>query len=436
MPSHRPPESVLPRAPGLDLTVALWREGYRFIPSRCDALGTDGFRTRLMLRPAICLRGPEAVALLYAPDSTTRVGAMPDTTLRLLQDKGSVQQLEGDAHRARKAVFLDLLTEPERVSDLVARFREAWREALPRWQAAGRIRLMEEMNLVLARAALGWCGLEVDRRDLGHIAHALFVMSDRSGHFGPATVSALLRRNEVERLIAARIADIRAGTVAAPPGSPLAVLTGPIETGGALLPLEVATVEVLNLLRPIVAVGRWITFAAHALHVYPEWHMAFREGFCDMVEPFCEEVRRLYPFFPMVGAVATRDLEWNGIALPEGSWLLVDLYGTMHDPRSFAGPDRFRPERLLSHRDEAPSFVPQGGGRPATSHRCPGEAVTVSLLVEAVRLLTTGMRYAVPPQDLAIRLSVIPARPASGMILTDVQAVEPTAGGGMFEATT
>jgi fatty-acid peroxygenase len=39
----------LPHAEGFDQTLAFLREGYRFIGARCDALGSDAFRARLML---------------------------------------------------------------------------------------------------------------------------------------------------------------------------------------------------------------------------------------------------------------------------------------------------------------------------------------------------------------------------------------------------
>jgi fatty-acid peroxygenase len=74
----------------IDATVALLREGYEFIPNRCGRLNSDIFLTRLMLRKVICMRGPEAAALFYGSDNLTRVGSMPQTVLRLLQNKGSV----------------------------------------------------------------------------------------------------------------------------------------------------------------------------------------------------------------------------------------------------------------------------------------------------------------------------------------------------------
>ena len=85
----------LPRTPFPDGTVTFLKEGYEFVSRQCDHLGSDAFETRIMLQRMVCMRGPEAAKLLYGPAPLTRVGSMPTTVLRLLQDKGSVQQLDG-----------------------------------------------------------------------------------------------------------------------------------------------------------------------------------------------------------------------------------------------------------------------------------------------------------------------------------------------------
>lgn len=58
-------------------SLALLREGYTFISSRCDRFGTDAFRTRLMLRPVICLRGAEAAEFFYGGGRFGRKGHAP-----------------------------------------------------------------------------------------------------------------------------------------------------------------------------------------------------------------------------------------------------------------------------------------------------------------------------------------------------------------------
>jgi fatty-acid peroxygenase len=144
----------IPRDPVFDSTLAFWREGYGFISRRCDQLGSDIFSTRLMLRRAICVRGADAARMFYDGERFTRHGAMPQITLCLLQDKGSVPQLDGAAHRHRKAMFLSMLLAAEQIERLTGDFRREWIVAIESWKRRGEIPLFDETNLVLTRAVL------------------------------------------------------------------------------------------------------------------------------------------------------------------------------------------------------------------------------------------------------------------------------------------
>ena len=57
-----------------------------------------------------------------------------------------------------------------------------------------------------------------------------------------------------------------------------------------------------------------------------------------------------------------------------------------------------------------------GGGDVATGHRCPGEAVTLTMLAVAAQMIARTP-YALPAQDLDYDLSRIPTRPRTGVIL-------------------
>lgn len=57
--------------------LALRRDPYRFISTRCLHFGTDLFEARLMLERTICLRGREAAALFYSRQRFRRGGVMP-----------------------------------------------------------------------------------------------------------------------------------------------------------------------------------------------------------------------------------------------------------------------------------------------------------------------------------------------------------------------
>ncbi|WP_338666250.1 hypothetical protein VQH23_25910 (plasmid) [Pararoseomonas sp. SCSIO 73927] len=64
------------------------------------------FEARLLLRRTICMKGPEAAALLCDVDRFGRRGAMPVRIQKTLLGRGGVQGLDDAAHRHRKAMFM------------------------------------------------------------------------------------------------------------------------------------------------------------------------------------------------------------------------------------------------------------------------------------------------------------------------------------------
>ena len=70
------------------------------------------------------------------------------------------------------------------------------------------------------------------------------------------------------------------------------------EPDGKPLSSGTAAVELINILRPTVAVTRFVAFAGLALHDHPKWRRRFETGTEADLEPFVQEVRRFYPFFP------------------------------------------------------------------------------------------------------------------------------------------
>jgi fatty-acid peroxygenase len=414
--------SAPPRAPGFDNTLALFREGYDFIGKRCRQLGADGFETRLMLRPVLCLQGEEAARLVYGSGLFTRKGAMPPTTLRLLQDKGSVQSLDGPAHRHRKALFVRMLmqTPPDRMVQL---FEQHWRKALASWEQAGKTELFGAANLVLTRAAWEWTGLPPAELNAKSMCDRLVGMVENAGRVDPRMWGELARRSATERQVEDLVKRIRSGELALPTSAPARLIAEHRDETGKILASRVAAVELINLLRPIVAVGRWILFSGMALHQHPQWRTRLAAGADDWLEPFAEEVRRLYPFFPVIGGVATAPFTWGGKRYEAGQWVMLDLFGTNHDPRLSPEPTRFEPERAPSWRAQDFRFMPQGAGDTRTDHRCPGEQMTVALMVSAIRMLTREMSFAIPEQDLDLPFNRLPTRPSGGLRLTQVRAV-------------
>ena len=400
-----------------DSTLPFLREGYPFISSRCEALGTDVLRSRLALRPVTFVRGAEAAAMFYDGEHFSRTAALPPSVQHLLQDTGSVQSLDGAAHHHRKQAFLSLMA-PEAMDRLGDLFEAEWRAAETRWTGQ-RVVLHEAVREILTRTVCRWAGVPLREDEARMRTRELGLMIDGAGRFGPYNWYARARRRRTERWAQGIIERIRAGGLQAAAGTAAQVFAHHVDAQGHRLPAEIAAVELINVLRPTVAVARFVVFAAVALHQHPRWRAVFAAGDTDDLESFVQEVRRFYPFFPAVPGRTTKAFAWGGHRFRQGEWVILDLYGTCHDPRLWADPDSFQPERFRgwSWHEHPNTLIAQGAGEHARDHRCPGEGSTVELLKRAVVLLAAS-EHAVPPQDLSIALNRFPALPRSGFVLT------------------
>jgi fatty-acid peroxygenase len=388
-----------------DDTLALALEGYAFIGNRCRALNTDVFETRLMLQRTICMRGVEAARMFYDRERIQREGAAPLRVQATLFGKGGVQSLDGEAHLARKRLFVSLL-ERGSITRLASMFEQQLLAAAPRWTK--RTVLFDELQDILAHVACEWVGVRIDddRR-----VRDITAMIEGSGGAGPRHWRARVGRARAEWWAEREIDQIRTGKM-----PPLGVLGQIAQTD---LDRHTAAVELLNIIRPTVAVSRYIVFAALALHEFP--HVADLLRGETMLEPFVHEVRRFYPFFPAVVGRVRKPFEWQGVEFAEHARVMLDLYGTNHDERSWPEPSEFRPERFVGWNGDRFSLIPQGGGDTETGHRCPGEQLTIDLMKTAVRVLTRRITYDVPAQDLGVSLARIPALPASRFVIENVQ---------------
>lgn len=210
-------------------------------------------------------------------------------------------------------------------------------------------------------------------------------------------------RRQAERWGARRIEQQRQAGDAMPSGSPADRLARYLELGEQPLAPRVAAVELLNLLRPVVAISYFLLYAMVELARRPVW----QERLCNddaWLLPFSQEVRRLYAFFPFVAARVVQPFDWRGMQLQRGARVMLDLYGSNRAPDAWENPDAFSPERFLYRELDAHTQIPQGGGDHASGHRCPGEWVTLDIMQACLRTLCRNIRYRAP------RLAGKPAR--------------------------
>ncbi|HEX2130111.1 MAG TPA: cytochrome P450 [Actinophytocola sp.] len=396
----------------LDSSVPILAEGYGWMPDRRARTGAATVRTRVMGQRAVGLCGPDAARFFYDEAHVRRHGAIPEPVRATLFGKGAVHTLDGAAHRCRKDVFLSLAT-PEATAALAASVAASWDECA--WTPGRPVVLFDEASRVLTRGVCRWAGVPLAESEVADLAGDLVAMVDGFATPGPRHWRARLGRKRRENWLAGLVRGVRDGSVAAPDGSALERVARHREPDGEPLSPRLAAVELLNVIRPTVAVCWFVAFAGHALHRWPEHRRRLAAG--GMVTEFVHELRRFYPFAPFVAGRAVTDLTWEGEQIPEGSLVLLDLWGHNHDARYWDEPFRFRPERFAGREVGEFDLVPQGAGDPRTNHRCPGESFTVALL-EAIVPRLAALGHQVPAQDLRISLHRIPARVRSGMIIT------------------
>jgi fatty-acid peroxygenase len=396
--------------------MSLLVKGYGWLPDLRRARGGRTVPTRLMGLRATAVEGPTAARFFYDEDHVRRSGAIPEPVQATLFGKGAVHTLDGEAHRVRKAMFVALLMHEDGIDSLAKRATEAWDEAAAEWARRGRVVMFEDSAQVIAGAVCRWAGVAVTDDEVPDVARDLQALVDGFATAGPRHWRARRARGRRERWLAGLVQGVRGGAVTVPEGSAVGVVARHVDADGKLLDPRVAAVELLNIIRPTVAVSWFLAFSAHALIRRPEVRDRLADGDPAYAEAFAHEVRRFYPFAPFVGGRAPRDVEWDGVRIPANSMVLLDLYGQNHDPDVWGDPYAFRPERFLARDVGAFELVPQGGGDPRTGHRCPGEQLTVALL-SALAVRLARLSFDVPAQDLSISLRRIPARPKSGVVL-------------------
>jgi fatty-acid peroxygenase len=390
-----------------DLGIMLARHGYGAIAlDRTARSGGDTYASRLLGRRAVVLGDADGARAFYDESLATRAGAVPPPVAWLLFGRGAVHGTDGTEHRDRKRMLLDVL-EPAGLDPLVEEVRGALVARAAGW--CGReIDLHRELVGIYGAAALRWAGADLARSEADVVSRHLAEIVDGFGFAGPAYVRAWRARRWADRWARRAVQDVRKGRTGPPAQSALGQLAA------SDLDDRTAGVELLNVLRPTVAVSWLGCFAALALSSLPADRRALLvpEGAVRQRYAFAQEVRRTSPFVPALTARARRDAVVSGVRVREGDRLVLDVIGIDHHADAWPVPHLFDADRFLDHDEVAMAsafdLVPQGGGHPS-GHRCPGESLTLRLLSETVRVLADLDLEVDPAVADATRMPTLPA---------------------------
>lgn len=413
----------------MDLALRLLRSGYEGLAAeRARHGGADPYVGRLLGRRAVVVRGRSGAELFYDETVVRRRGAVPPPLGWLLFGRGAVHALDDGDHRQRKQLFLEVL-EPGRTTELAAVAEQRLAARVARWaadppQAPGDLSaLFDVLVETYAESVLPWAGIDAAPGEQRRVGHELAGIVDGFGFSPRAYARGWLARWRSERWAADLVRQVRDGRRTARAGSALHVLA---RGRGRDLAARTAGVELLNVVRPTVAVAWPATLAAAAVLARPEAAVLRTAGAtgtqADRADraagrAVVHEARRTTPFVPALAGRVRRPTRLGDVALHRGDHLVLDVLGTNLDPRWWhdrGGADGAFDARRFADGDPDPyAFVPQGGGDPRTGHRCPGEPLTVLLVEGSLRVLADA--GVAPDGPVALDLHRMPTRPRGAL---------------------
>ncbi len=409
----------IPKVKPFDSTFFFLREGYLFISNRMKLKDTDIFTARFLGKKVTFLMGKEAAELFYNEKYFKRKGVAPMRVQKTLFGRKAIQGLDGQKHKNRKAFFMSLLT-----SEYERKFLDICQSNLDeygaKWEKKSSVMLYKESQKVLFESVCQWVGISYDKGKIDQYAENFGLMIYGFGRFGKKYRQGKAARKQVEKWVRESIIEVREGTQLVDEKSPLYLMSVYKESGNTLSP-QMAAVELINMIRPIIAIATFITFEALALEDYPECRERIKKREPLYLEMFCEEVRRFYPFAPFVGAKVKHDFVWKNYVFKKNTLVILDLYGTNHDSKIWSRPDQFRPKRFKAREKDLYAFIPQGGGKIQSGHRCAGDVITLKVMEVFADYLVNHLHYDVPKQNLKYSLKKIPTLPKSGLIMTKIR---------------
>lgn len=157
----------------------------------------------------------------------------------------------------------------------------------------------------------------------------------------------------------------------------------------------------------------------------PEFEDVAQLKYTEMV---LAESMRLFPPAWALGRLALEDFELGGYVVPKKSLVLMSQYVMHRDPRYFAEPLRFDPERWTPEaRESRPqfSYFPFGGG----PRRCIGEGFAWMEGVLLIAAIAQQWQMRLVPNHAVALKPVITLRPKHGMRMTLTRRQTAGAGG-------
>ena len=131
-------------------------------------------------------------------------------------------------------------------------------------------------------------------------------------------------------------------------------------------------------------------------------------------EMIAKESMRLYPPAYALGREAIEECEIGGYRVPAGAQVFMFQWATQRDPRFFAEPDKFCPERWTEEFSSSLpkyAYFPFGGGPRA----CIGNYFAMMEIVMLLATIGQRFRFSLVPDHAVGLMPAMSLRPANGI---------------------
>lgn len=360
----------------IDQTLAFIRDPYRTISRYCYAKNTEAIETRIFFKKTWFLVGKDAAELFYDPAKIEQTNPLSkEHLLKVFQD---------NFPKLKRIFSVWLATKAES------------------WQRESEIILNEEFNEILTATACEWTGVRLTNGDLKIRARELSSLTDQAG-IGLKQFISKASGNSVELWIQGLIEDIRSSGHEFKGQNIIDQMAWLKNADAKLLDPHLAALEMIALLRSIVALSSPMLFIVHALEENPECREPILLKEKNYSHRFIQEILRYYPITPPLLGYAREDFHWRGHHFKKDQRVLLDLYGTNHDSAKWEHPYVFNPNRFEESQD---NFYDKD--------------INQLLLGVALDFFVTAIDYKVPEQNLSIDWNHLPAIPKDGMIIDHI----------------
>ncbi len=431
------PKPLPPGSEGLPLigeTPAFIRDMFGFIRARTEKHGPI-FRTSILGQRTIVISGADITDQWLDSKLVQRSGSFPKNVQELFGG-ASLPLLDDEAHRTRKELVMQALRR-DALASYLPRLEKNVERAFARWVAAGELRWIDELRRL---AIEGICGAMLGDIE-GEIAGILADYSEIGSGFTALPIplpfttysSALKARDRIlarwRTLIEARAAN--------PTDDGVSRLLAARTESGAKLAHDELALELHHIVLAGMIIFAEFAATAIALDKLPEVRRKVAKEIAEVAPsspltpqllskmPYSMQIvmetKRHCPNVPVSFGKARQTFELGGYTIPKDTFVFMAVVQNNMNKDVWTNPETFEPERFGDARKEHArhphALQPQGAG-PELSHRCAGVDFSSMFMQLFTIHLVRDHVLSLPPQDLSLRMSMMPPEPKDGLRAT------------------